>query len=148
MFDPRSRLPGQLEQLQREMERYLEHVSHKKPHTVMFSNRTWQPAVDVFECEEGVCAVVDLSGVKLEEVELIVGRRTLSLRGERSDPGSPTDRRFTVMEIPFGPFERTLQLPASVDPEGVSATYDAGFLRVTMPRAGAPSPKRVTVTRA
>ena len=148
MFDPRSRLPGQLEQLQREMERYLEHVSHKKPHTVMFSNRTWQPAVDVFECEEGVCAVVDLSGVKLEEVELIVGRRTLSLRGERRDPGSQSDRRFTVLEIPFGPFERTLQLPVAVDPESVFATYDAGFLRVTMPRAGAPSPKRVTVTRA
>jgi HSP20 family protein len=148
LFDPRSRLPGNLDQLQREMERYLDHVAHKKPHTVVFSQRTWQPAVDVFECEDRVCAVVDLSGVKQEDMELIVGRSTLTLRGERRDPGERADRRFAVMEIPFGPFDRTLQLPAAVNPDEVSATYEAGFLRIDMPKAGPGAPRRVTVTRA
>jgi HSP20 family protein len=147
MFDPRFRMPGGLDQLQREMERYLRHVSQKKPHTVVFFQRTWQPAVDVYEWEENVVAVVDLSGVKQDEIELAVDRNSLSIRGERRDPGEPLDRRFSCMEIPFGPFERTVQLPAAVNPDTVSATYESGFLRVTMPKAGVPTPRRVTVTR-
>jgi HSP20 family protein len=148
MFDPRFRTPGGLEQLQREMERYLQHVSHKKPRTVVFSQRTWQPAVDVYESQDEVVAVVDLSGVKQDDIELAVGRNSLTLVGERRDPGERPDRRFTCMEIPFGPFERTVQLPTVVNPEAVSATYEAGFLRIVMPKAGVPTPRRVTVTRA
>jgi HSP20 family protein len=147
MFDPRFRMPGGLDHLQREMERYLQHVSQKKPHTVVFSQRTWQPAVDIYERDDQVVAVVDLSGVKQDEIELAVARSSLTLRGERRDPDEPAERRFSCMEIPFGPFERTLQLPAAVNPEAVSATYESGFLRVVMPKSDVSTPRRVTVTR-
>ncbi len=149
MFDPRGRWPGDLDQLQREMERYLQHVSHKKPHTVVFSQRTWQPAVDVYESDEvdAVVAVVDLAGVKQEDIELIVARNSLTIRGERRDPSEVPDRRFSCMEIPFGPFERAVQLPSSVNPDSVSATYEAGFLRVVMAKASRREPRRVAVTR-
>jgi HSP20 family protein len=148
MFDPRGRWPGDLDQLQREMERYLQHVSQKKPHTVVFSQRTWQPAVDVYESDrdDAVVAVVDLAGVKQEEIELIVGRNSLTIRGERRDPADAPDRRFSCMEIPFGPFERAVPLPAAVDPDSVSATYEAGFLRVVMPKASRREPRRVAVS--
>jgi HSP20 family protein len=149
MFDPNSRWPGNLDQLQREMERYLQHVAQKKPHTVVFSQRTWQPAVDVYESvhDDTVVAVVDLAGVKQEELELVVGRNALTLRGQRRDPAEQEDRRFSCMEISFGPFERSVQLPSAVNPDAVSATYEAGFLRVTMPKATRREPRRVMVTR-
>jgi len=149
MFDPRSRLPGQLDQLQREMERYLQHVSQKKPHTVVFSQRSWQPAVNVYESDQdaAVVAVVDLAGVRQDEIELIVARNSLIIRGDRQDPADAPDRRFSMMEIPSGPFERAIQLPAAVDPDAVAATYEAGFLRIVMPKASRREPRRVTVTR-
>ncbi len=149
MFDRGGRFPGDLDHLQREMERYLQHVSQKKPHTVLFSERSWQPTMDVYESDQddAVVAVVDLAGVRQEEIELIVARNSLTIRGERRDPGESPDRRFSCMEISYGPFERTVQLPTAVNTESVSATYEAGFLRVRMPKATRREPRRVTVTR-
>jgi HSP20 family protein len=147
MFDPEGRWPGNLDQLQREMERYLQHLSQKKPHAVMFSRQTWQPAIDIYESDAAVIALVDLAGVKQDEIELVVGRTSLTVRGERRDSDNMTDRRVTCMEIPYGPFERVVPLPAAINPDAVSATYEAGFLRVTMPKAGHTGPRRVTVAR-
>jgi HSP20 family molecular chaperone IbpA len=35
-----------------------------------------------------------------------------------------------------GPFRVELPLPAAVDADGVSATYDRGLLRITLPKRG------------
>lgn len=136
------------DELQREMERYLQHVAQKKPHAVMFSRRTWQPAVDVYETADSVVVLVDLPGVAQEEINLIVGRNSLTVQGERRDTGERKDRTYISLEIPFGPFERTVEFPSAVDPERATASYRAGFLEVVMPKVGAAAPRRIAVTQA
>jgi HSP20 family protein len=134
-----------IDQLQREMERYLEHISRAKPRSVVFSQRAWQPAADVYETADVVIALVELPGVAEDEIELIVERESLILSGERKDLGSPGDRRYSHLEIPFGPFERRLQLPAPVSPDQTKATYRAGFLEIVMPKLTQSGPQRVGV---
>src|SRR5438552_18297209 len=112
MFDFERRWLPNLDELQREMDRYLQHVTQKKARSVGFSQRAWQPSLDVYETENAVVAVVDLSGVSEQDIDLIVTRDTLTLRGERKTQGGRDERRYSVLEIPFGPFERTAQLPA------------------------------------
>lgn len=131
--------------MQREMERYLEHMAQRKPRTVVFSRHAWQPAADVYETDAAVVALLDLSGVPEEGIDLVVERDSVTVRGERRDPCAAPDARYSVLEIPSGPFERTLPLPATVDPEGSTATYRAGFLEVVMPKLVAQRPQRITV---
>ncbi|MEA2642742.1 MAG: hypothetical protein QOF51_4136 [Chloroflexota bacterium] len=148
MFDINRRWIGNLDDLQREMERYLQHMAQKKPPTVGFSQRAWQPALDVYETKDAVVAVVDLAGVTLEDIDLVVARGSLTVRGERKPTGERTDRRYSVLEIPHGPFERSVQLPATVSPEASTAAYRAGFLEVTMPKLTTSAAQRVAVTEA
>jgi len=146
MYDFQRPWIGNLDDLQREMERYLTHISQRKPRTVIFSQRAWQPAVDFYETRESVVAVVELAGVSQEEIQLVVARDTLTVRGERKDLPPSVERTYSVLEIPFGPFERTVPLPAPVNPEAASAQYRNGFLEVTMPKLSALRPQRVTVS--
>jgi HSP20 family protein len=41
-----------------------------------------------------------------------------------------------------------LQLPFRVEPDEVSATYRNGILSITLPRAHAERPRKITVTNA
>ena len=141
---------GSLDQMQRQMERYLDHVAGRKPHPVVFSRRSWEPAIDVYETSDAVVALVDLSGVTEKDIDLIVARNSLTVRGERRDPDSAPhpDRTYSLMEIPFGPFERTVNFSAPVDPDLAQASYHSGFLEVTMPKLRVAGPHHVAVKQA
>jgi HSP20 family protein len=126
------------------MDRYLQHVT-QKPQSVVFSQRTWQPALDIYETEDAVVAMVDLAGVSDKEIELVVMRNSLTLRGERRPPGEPGERRYSILEIPFGPFERSTPLPSPVDPDATTASYRQGFLEIIMPKHTPSGPQHVAV---
>lgn len=136
--------------MQREMERYLHHVAQKKHSPVVFSRRAWQPAMDVYETRDAVVALVDLSGVAEKDIDLVVGRDSLTVRGERRDSSSDPrpDRTYSVLEIPFGPFERTVRFSTAVNPEETQASYRSGFLEVVMPKLRVAGPHHVAVTQA
>jgi HSP20 family protein len=139
-----------LDRMQREMERYLHHVAQKRPRPVVFSRRVWEPAIDVYETDDAVVALVDLPGVPQENIDLVVGRDSLTVRGERRDPDSEPrpERTYSVMEIPFGPFERTVRFSTAVNPDETKASYRAGFLEIVMPKLSVAGPHHVSVTQA
>ena len=145
MFEFQRPWIGNLDQLQREMERYLDHIQRSK-HPVIFSQRVWQPAADVYETREAVVAVFELAGVPESDIHLVVARDSVTVQGERKEMAQSNERTYSVLEIPFGPFERTVALPAAVNPEAATAQYQAGFLEVTMPKLSALKPQRVTVS--
>ena len=71
----------------------------------------WEPPVDVFEDEREIVIVGAMPGVSAERVHVVHERGTLIVRGERPLPF--TGRRLAVrqLEIPYGAFERRIQLP-------------------------------------
>jgi HSP20 family protein len=146
LFDLNRRWTANLDELQREMDRYLNHIAHRKPRQVVFSERTWQPSVDVYETPTAVVALVDLSGVPQEDIDLVVTTDSVVIRGARKDTGQSMQRTYSRIEIPFGPFERMVRLSTTVNPDETSASYRNGFLEVVMPRARTASPQRVAVT--
>jgi HSP20 family protein len=136
---------GRAFDMQQEMQRYLQHVARAKRPIAVFSRSAWQPAVDVYETQDSVVALIDLPGVTQEEIDLVVGRNSLVVRGQRAVGADREGRTYSCIEIPFGPFERTIQFAAPVDPDGAKATYTAGFLEVVMPKAQPAGPRRVSV---
>lgn len=101
----------------------------------------WLPQADVYETDDDVVVRVELAGVRRESlgVSLSADRRTLSVRGFRSEAHIETRRklRYHRLEIYFGPFERDIPLPRDLklDVARLRATYKEGFLVVTLPKS-------------
>lgn len=74
---------------------------------------SWEPPVDVFETDEEFWILVALPGVLPAGMEVTVSGSVVHVRAERPLP--ETLRRAAVhrMEIPYGRFERYIELPIS-----------------------------------
>jgi HSP20 family protein len=141
----------ELDELTREMERFLDHLARRKGAPILFQPATWQPRLDLYETADCLVAVAELPGITPEQVEVVADRDTLILRGVRDETALPGCARgdqkqvYHLMEIPLGVFERTVALPAPVDVERATAEYHAGFLEIRLPKATASPTGRITI---
>jgi HSP20 family protein len=131
--------------IQREMGRLIGEVVSRKPPAVRFSPKTWQPAIDVYETDSEVVVLVELAGVKEDEIEVTVHNGVLTIKGERKDIKQGIKRTYSQMEILWGPFERDITLFANVNVDGIKAFYEAGILEVALPKLGEEKPRRVNI---
>lgn len=94
------------------------------------------PRVDVYETEDELVAQAELPGVeKKEDIDIDIRDNVLSISGVINRTGETTDRdRFHRSERFYGRFQRTIGLPARVNPEGARASYRNGVLEIRMPR--------------
>jgi HSP20 family protein len=72
---------------------------------------SWQPPVDLLETEMELWIWVALPGVVKEQLEVLVEAGVLIVTGERPMPGSAKGTRIHRLEIPYGRFERRIELP-------------------------------------
>jgi HSP20 family protein len=104
-----------------------------------------EPATDVYETSDSVVVVVEIAGVKVEEIDISVEGKTLTVRGEREDRQRHLARLYHQMEICCGIFERSVVLPSEVDPQQASATYSDGMLAIVLPKVQQPLARRVRI---
>ena len=71
----------------------------------------WEPPVDMFEDDREIVVIVALPGVPAESVEAVLSPGMLVVRAGSSVPFSGTRRTVRRLEIPYGHFERRIQLP-------------------------------------
>ncbi len=106
---------------------------------------TWTPCVNLYENDAAYVVCVDLAWVNKDEIDLHIVNGQLRLKGTRAVPTHPdvaqasstTRWRVHVMEIDNGQFSRTVDLPAGVDREQISAIYRDGILWIEIPKVGA-----------
>jgi len=81
-----------------------------------------------------------------KDIEVTVEPRTLTIHAERHEE-TKQDRHS---EFRYGSLTRTVTLPESADPEKITATYDKGVLKVTVPvpEEAKTAGRRVTVEHA
>jgi HSP20 family protein len=139
-------MPRDVDRLQREIEELFSDLWQVP--RFMGHRRGFRPAVDVYRSEDPpeLRIQVELAGVEPETVRVVTSGRTLVVAGERRR--SPARGTYQQMEIEYGGFQRTIQLPADVDTNAAAATYDRGILTVVLPittRPAAPKPVPIEV---
>ena len=97
------------------------------------SEAYWVPNTDVYVAESGLVIKVELAGMRREDLELTVEGNRLRITGQRPDGCRKGQCKFLVMEINYGVFESTIELPAGYDLTRATAAYQNGFLRVDVP---------------
>ena len=103
----------------------------------------WNPAVNVYQDKDRFTVVVELPGLKKEEIEIPLHDDTLTIAGERKREES-SEQEFLTERL-YGKFQRSLTLPTAVDAEKVKASYKDGLLQVELPKAEEAKPKQIEV---
>ena len=101
------------------------------------------PALDVRETEDGYLVLVDLPGIKSEDVAVELIDQVLTISGSRAPVETGEAQR---LERPSGSFVRRLTLPKGVDSEKVMAEYKEGVLEVRIPKRAEAKPKRIAIS--
>ena len=121
--------------LQDEMNRLFNRVWHGGISTGPFDGQAWAPNVDVYEFADRYLVLAEVPGVEVGSIELTYQDRALTIRGERPRPaGVVEDTPSILRERRYGSFSRTIELPAGVNAEGISARCPSGVLEVTLPK--------------
>ncbi|WP_027805155.1 Hsp20/alpha crystallin family protein [Paraburkholderia caledonica] len=71
----------------------------------------WEPPIEVFEQDAQIVIVVALPGVSPDLIGLNLQGETLIVAAERKLPRAFAAGQVHCMEIPYGRFERRIQLP-------------------------------------
>ena len=103
---------------------------------------SFAPAVDVYEDEHKVTLKIEVPGIDEKDIDVRVENNTLTVQGERKIEKEENYRR---VERQYGSFTRTFTLPTTVDSEKVSANYDKGVLKITLPKKAEAKPKQIKV---
>ncbi len=111
----------------------------------MPSERGWKPLTDMYETSEEIVVVMDIAGITTRDIKPHLEGKFLILRGIRREHPTDSKRKYHKMEIDFGPFERRIELPGPVDPDGVTARYSQGFLEIRLPKKEAPPSRSVEI---
>lgn len=108
-------------------------------------NGNWNPAVDVYEDQNGIVLEADLPGLKPGEFELSIENNVLTLKGERKFEKKSEEGNYHRVERSYGSFTRSFTLPSTVEVNNVGADFKDGVLRVTLPRREETKPRQIQV---
>ena len=96
----------------------------------------WMPAVDIIEKPEALVVTAELPGIAAKDVDVSVDDGILTISGEKEEEKKEgaEDSDYYLFERRYGSFRRSFTLPNAVDVDKISAEFDNGLLKVTLPK--------------
>ncbi len=106
------------------------------------------PALELSETPDHLVVSVDLPGVRKEDVQVTLHDGVLSIGAERRQESETKETNVYRSERHYGRIERRLEVPNTVNPDGIKAAYKDGVLTVTLPKAEVAKPRQIEVGAA
>lgn len=104
-----------------------------------FEGTHFHPPTNVYETENSIVVVVEVAGLHESDYEISLsnGDRLLTIMGRRQPVDAETNKvTFHRLEIQYGGFVTQVHLPWPLEATAeATATYDDGFLVITLPKA-------------
>lgn len=143
---PAPSVPGwrPFENLRREIDRVFEDFNtgfwrapsllENLPHLARARSFAVAPAVDIAEHENAYELTAELPGLDEKNVEVKIANGLLSIKGEKQEEKEEKKKDYYVRERNYGTFERSFQIPDTVDTDKIEAVFKQGVLKVTLPK--------------
>jgi HSP20 family protein len=130
----------EMDQIQREMNRLFDSTGRGR----VFSAPNY-PAINIWTNDNGQFITAEMPGVHPDDINIDVSADALSISGERKPEEVVKEANYHRRERSYGAFSRTIQLPFMVDTNKVEANFKNGVLMISLPRAEADKPKKITI---
>lgn len=99
---------------------------------VRLHSPAWHPPTDLCETEDAYLVDVEVAGMKADDFSIQYTRGLLSIRGCRSKRRMAS--AYHQIEISTGEFVTEVHIPGAVNVDEIEASYQNGFLRLTLPK--------------
>lgn len=96
------------------------------------SERLWKPQMDIFETPKEIFIQAEIAGVNKDDLEIEISSKAVKIYGNRVEKPRVSNATYRLAEIQYGKFERILYLPAPIDTDKVTASYQEGFLTIRL----------------
>lgn len=93
----------------------------------------FRPPTDFYELEDRFIVRVEIPGMKEESFDISLDQKILLVHGIRPDISE--SRAYHQMEINYGEFATSVEIPGMINSNLVTAEYQNGFLLVILPKA-------------
>jgi len=94
-----------------------------------FADTFFEPLTDLFETEDKIILIMELAGVKKEELSIAVGPTMVLIQGIKRPPElMHQGASFHNLEIPHGKFRKRIYLPYRVKVKTVLVSLKDGIL--------------------
>ncbi|OQX26139.1 MAG: heat-shock protein Hsp20 [Desulfobacteraceae bacterium IS3] len=103
------------------------------------------PAADIFETDKAIVLLADIPGVKTKDLNIDLRDNTLTLEGEIM-PFEGADESAVLTEYNVGKYFRQFTLSEVIDQSKIDAKLTDGVLRLTLPKVGKATPRKIAVT--
>lgn len=91
-------------------------------------------SVDVYETDDEVVVKAEMPGIAKEDIDISLADSTLTIKGEKKREEKVEEESYTRSERSFGMISRTIELPAEVKPDQVTAKMTNGVLEIHAPK--------------
>jgi HSP20 family protein len=105
----------------------------------------WIPSVDIHQESDKFVVRADLPGVDPKDINVSAENGVLTVSGERKFERSDEQKSNSRFERVEGRFVRRFTLPDNVQTDNIRARHTNGVLELTIPKAAAPEPKKISV---
>jgi HSP20 family protein len=103
------------------------------------------PATNVWVSEDSALVTAEIPGIDPSALEISVINGSLTLRGSRKAEELKDEESYHRRERWSGQFTKTLELPFAVESGKVEARFSKGVLSISLPRAEAEKPRKISV---
>lgn len=105
----------------------------------------WSPPVDIYETDHALVMKAELPGFSKDDISIELKDNTLFIKGERKRQDEVSESNYHRTERVYGAFQRSFQLPITVEHDKIQASYKDGILELHLPKTPAAQPKRIAV---
>lgn len=92
----------------------------------------WRPPTDVYETHENVVILLEIAGMDPNKIQVEFRDRILRISGRRMD--RQPRAACHCLEVQYGDFASEVYLPGEYAVDAIKATYQDGFLTITLPK--------------
>lgn len=91
-----------------------------------------QLSIDVYHTDKKIVIQSTIAGAQPEDLKISLHHDLLTIHGTRKQPQTVDENQYLYRECYWGPFSRSIILPAEVDSHKVEAIIENGVLTVTL----------------
>jgi HSP20 family protein len=99
----------------------------------LFGHGPAWPSLEVNTSDKELRVSAELPGLDEKDVEVLIDKDVLTIRGEKRSETEDRERRFS--ERTYGHFERSIALPFTVEEDKAEASFKNGVLTITLPKS-------------
>lgn len=110
-----------------------------------FDNCKINPAIDFVEDSKCLKIEAEMPGMDEKDITLSIDNHMLTLTGDKTTSKKDKGKNYSMREINYGHYERSINLPENLDLNKAKATFKKGMLWIEIPKKLVAGSRRKTL---